>query len=190
MPHPAEALALPEVPGMAAQWLGWRLRIPALVVLIPFGLLAGPVLGLIRPSVALGQAFQLLVQLAVAADNHAYDALVCAHYAPSSGASPSTNSREVTPRADAPRTSRTGAHRVYTAGVAGSIPAAPANRIIRLGTARTIDPVLRRLFATALPHSFANERSVAMASFRKCGSYNASASSGIFVKTRINGKLT
>jgi NhaP-type Na+/H+ or K+/H+ antiporter len=67
MPHITETLALVAVLGLAAQWLGWRLRVPAIVVLILFGLLAGPVLGVIRPGEALGDAFQPLIQLGVAA---------------------------------------------------------------------------------------------------------------------------
>ncbi len=61
MPHITETLALIVVVGLAAQWLGWRLRIPAIVLLSLFGLLVGPVLGIIRPSVALGDTFQPLI---------------------------------------------------------------------------------------------------------------------------------
>jgi NhaP-type Na+/H+ or K+/H+ antiporter len=60
-------LVLVGVLGLAAQWLGWRLRIPSIVLLIVFGLLAGPVLGIVRPTEALGEAFRPLIQLAVAA---------------------------------------------------------------------------------------------------------------------------
>jgi NhaP-type Na+/H+ or K+/H+ antiporter len=66
MAHLTEILALLVLVGMAAQWLGWRLRVPTLVLLILAGLLAGPVLGIIRPSEDLGEAFQPLVRLAVA----------------------------------------------------------------------------------------------------------------------------
>lgn len=66
MAHLTEILALLVLVGMAAQWLGWRLRVPTLVLLILAGLLVGPVLGLIRPSEDLGEAFQPLVRLAVA----------------------------------------------------------------------------------------------------------------------------
>ena len=67
MPHITETLALVAVLGLTAQWLGWRLRIPAIVLLTLFGLLVGPVFGIIRPSEALGDAFQPLIQLGVAA---------------------------------------------------------------------------------------------------------------------------
>ena len=38
------------VVGVAAQWVAWRLRLPAIVLLFAAGLLAGPVLGLLHPS--------------------------------------------------------------------------------------------------------------------------------------------
>lgn len=66
MEHITETLALIVVLGLTAQWLGWRLRIPAIVLLSFFGLLVGPVLGIIRPSEALGAAFQPLISLGVA----------------------------------------------------------------------------------------------------------------------------
>jgi NhaP-type Na+/H+ or K+/H+ antiporter len=65
--HLTEILALMAVLGLFAQWLGWRLQIPALVLLIITGLMIGPVLGIIRPSEALGDAYLPLLKLAVAA---------------------------------------------------------------------------------------------------------------------------
>jgi NhaP-type Na+/H+ or K+/H+ antiporter len=67
MDHITETLALIGVLGLAAQWLGWRLRIPAIVLLALSGLIAGPVLGIIRPGEVLGEAFQPLIALGVAA---------------------------------------------------------------------------------------------------------------------------
>jgi NhaP-type Na+/H+ or K+/H+ antiporter len=67
MEHVTEILALVLVLGLAAQWIGWRLGIPAVVLLILFGLLIGPVSGLVHPSTALGEAFQPLIKLGVAA---------------------------------------------------------------------------------------------------------------------------
>ncbi len=66
MHHLAETLALMAVLGIGAQWLGARLRIPVILLLILFGLLMGPAFGLIRPGEDLGEAFQPLVRLAVA----------------------------------------------------------------------------------------------------------------------------
>jgi len=67
MPHITETLALVTVLGLGAQWLGWRLRIPAIVLLTLCGLLLGPVLGIVRPGETLGDAFQPLIKLGVAA---------------------------------------------------------------------------------------------------------------------------
>ncbi|KAA6185403.1 sodium:proton antiporter [Thiohalocapsa marina] len=67
MNHLAEILALLVVVGIGAQWLGWRLQIPSIVLLALCGLVIGPVLGLLRPSEALGETYQPLIKLAVAA---------------------------------------------------------------------------------------------------------------------------
>jgi NhaP-type Na+/H+ or K+/H+ antiporter len=67
MHHLTEILALLMVLGIGAQWLAWRFQIPAIVLLSGFGLLIGPVLGIVRPSEALGEAYQPLIKLAVAA---------------------------------------------------------------------------------------------------------------------------
>lgn len=65
--HLTEILALLMVIGIAAQWIGWRLQIPAIILLSLSGLLIGPVFGVFRPSEALGDAYQPLINLAVAA---------------------------------------------------------------------------------------------------------------------------
>ncbi|QDH15763.1 cation:proton antiporter [Oecophyllibacter saccharovorans] len=52
--------------GMAAQWVAWRARLPAIVLLFGLGLLFGPALGLLHPSVTLGDLFHPLVSLLVA----------------------------------------------------------------------------------------------------------------------------
>jgi len=65
--HLTELLALVIVIGIAAQWIGWRLQIPAIILLSLSGLLLGPVFGVFRPSEALGEAYQPLINLAVAA---------------------------------------------------------------------------------------------------------------------------
>lgn len=54
------------VAGVAAQWIGWRLRIPAIVVLLAVGLTAGPGLRLIDPGVELDTLLRPLVGAAVA----------------------------------------------------------------------------------------------------------------------------
>ena len=67
MHHLTEILALLITLGIGAQWLGWRLQIPAIVLLSLLGLIIGPVLGILRPSEALGDAYPALIKLAVAA---------------------------------------------------------------------------------------------------------------------------
>ncbi|KGX93801.1 sodium/hydrogen exchanger [Pontibacillus halophilus JSM 076056 = DSM 19796] len=52
--------------GIGSQWVGWRFRIPAIVVMSIVGLLAGPILGVINPSEDFGEVFKPLISLAVA----------------------------------------------------------------------------------------------------------------------------
>ena len=44
---PAIGLATLFLLGVAAQWIAWRLGLPAILLLLAFGILAGPVTGLI-----------------------------------------------------------------------------------------------------------------------------------------------
>ncbi|MXV36285.1 MULTISPECIES: sodium:proton antiporter [unclassified Saccharibacter] len=52
--------------GMLAQWIAWRLKLPAIVLLFALGLLLGPVLGWLHPSETLGWIFRPLVSMLVA----------------------------------------------------------------------------------------------------------------------------
>ncbi|MEL7023870.1 MAG: sodium:proton antiporter [Pseudomonadota bacterium] len=52
--------------GIAAQWLAWRLRLPAIVLLAAAGIFAGPVFGLVDPSAQLGELLRPLIGLCVA----------------------------------------------------------------------------------------------------------------------------
>jgi NhaP-type Na+/H+ or K+/H+ antiporter len=54
------------VAGIAAQWLAWRLRVPAIVLLFAFGLLVGPGLEILRPAASFGGAIRPMIGLAVA----------------------------------------------------------------------------------------------------------------------------
>jgi NhaP-type Na+/H+ or K+/H+ antiporter len=54
------------VAGTAAQWLAWRARLPAIVLLFAVGLVIGPGLQILRPARTFGGAMQPLVGLAVA----------------------------------------------------------------------------------------------------------------------------
>ncbi|GBR11627.1 cation:proton antiporter [Acetobacter oeni] len=52
--------------GMAAQWIAWRFRLPAIVLLFGLGLLLGPGLDVLHPSELIGPLFHPIVSLAVA----------------------------------------------------------------------------------------------------------------------------
>ena len=54
------------VAGVFGQWLGWRLKLPAIIPLLVIGALAGPVTGFIKPSVALGEVMRPAIGMAVA----------------------------------------------------------------------------------------------------------------------------
>lgn len=60
-------IALIVALGIGAQWLAWRLRIPAIVLLLLTGLVAGPVVfGVIQPDAAFGDLLHPVIGLAVA----------------------------------------------------------------------------------------------------------------------------
>jgi NhaP-type Na+/H+ or K+/H+ antiporter len=52
--------------GIVAQWLAWRLGLPSILVLLIFGILAGPITGFIDPDQILGPLLVPLVSLSVA----------------------------------------------------------------------------------------------------------------------------
>ena len=52
--------------GVAAQWLAWRMKLPAIVLLAAVGLLMGPGLDLIHPGEAFGEFLRPVVSLCVA----------------------------------------------------------------------------------------------------------------------------
>ncbi len=52
--------------GIAAQWLAWRLKIPAIILLITLGMLVGPVLGWVNPMAEFGAFLPMLIALSVA----------------------------------------------------------------------------------------------------------------------------
>jgi NhaP-type Na+/H+ or K+/H+ antiporter len=51
--------------GMAAQWIAWRLRAPSIFFLLVAGLVAGPVLGFIKPDELFGDILMPMVSIAV-----------------------------------------------------------------------------------------------------------------------------
>lgn len=54
------------VAGVAAQWVAWRLRLPAIVLLFAVGLVIGPGLQILRPAIDFGPGLHPIVNLAVA----------------------------------------------------------------------------------------------------------------------------
>lgn len=62
---PLPALALLLGAGALAHWTAWRLRLPAILLLLLTGFVAGPVTGLLDPERMFGEAFRPLVSLAV-----------------------------------------------------------------------------------------------------------------------------
>ncbi|HEX5513030.1 MAG TPA: sodium:proton antiporter [Gammaproteobacteria bacterium] len=61
-----QVIVLIAVLGIGAQWLAWRLQWPAIVLLCLFGVLAGPVTGLVVPSRDLGAVVEPVIRLCVA----------------------------------------------------------------------------------------------------------------------------
>ena len=62
----ADLLVLTVALGVIAQWLAWRLRLPAIVLFAAAGIIVGPVLQWVHPSEVLGDTFRPVVSLAVA----------------------------------------------------------------------------------------------------------------------------
>ncbi len=55
MTNPGLAIAVILALGAAAQWLAWRINLPAILPLLITGFLLGPVLGLVNPLELVGQ---------------------------------------------------------------------------------------------------------------------------------------
>ena len=52
--------------GISAQWLAWRTKLPAILVLLTFGIIAGPITGFIDPDRLLGDLLSPFVSISVA----------------------------------------------------------------------------------------------------------------------------
>lgn len=59
-------LALIVILGLIAQWVAWRLRLPAIVMLALTGIIAGPVLGVLDPHTQIGPLLEPVIKLGVA----------------------------------------------------------------------------------------------------------------------------
>ncbi len=64
--HLSLLLILIAVLGISVQWLAWRFRIPAIILLTAAGLVVGPVLGWLHPSEDFGELYRAIIQLGVA----------------------------------------------------------------------------------------------------------------------------
>jgi NhaP-type Na+/H+ or K+/H+ antiporter len=64
--HLTAILALVVASGVIAQWIAWRLRLPAIVLFMVVGLTLGPLLHLINPSEDFGSLYRPVINLAVA----------------------------------------------------------------------------------------------------------------------------
>jgi len=63
---PILAFALVGVLGVGAQWIAWRLRLPAIVLMLAAGLIVGPTLGVFDPARDIGSITSPLISMAVA----------------------------------------------------------------------------------------------------------------------------
>lgn len=52
--------------GVGAQWVGWKFKLPAILLLLLSGLLAGPVLGLVKPDELMGDLLTPFINVSVA----------------------------------------------------------------------------------------------------------------------------
>ncbi len=63
---PVTAIALVGALGVGSQWLAWRLRMPAIVLMLAAGILIGPVLGVFDPIRDIGPLTGPMISIAVA----------------------------------------------------------------------------------------------------------------------------
>lgn len=66
MHDPLLFIAAVALLGLGAQWAAWRYQVPAIVLLLAAGALAGPVTGLLAPAEILGDLLEPFVGAAVA----------------------------------------------------------------------------------------------------------------------------
>ncbi|MDB6176523.1 sodium:proton antiporter [Paracoccus sp. Z330] len=64
--NPMQAFAVIGIAGVGAQWLAWRFRLPAIVLMLAAGLFLGPVTGIFVPSRDIGDLVAPMISLAVA----------------------------------------------------------------------------------------------------------------------------
>ncbi len=64
--NPLVGLTAIVVLGVGAQWLAWRLKVPAIIALLVVGVAVGPIGGLLHPDVLFGETLFPIISLAVA----------------------------------------------------------------------------------------------------------------------------
>lgn len=64
--NPFMQIAIISIASFAAQWIAWRVRIPAIVFLLIFGFLVGPATHLVQPDLLFGDLLQPFIGIAVA----------------------------------------------------------------------------------------------------------------------------
>ncbi len=64
--QPVMAFALVGALGVGSQWLAWRLRMPAIVLMLVAGVIIGPVLGVFDPARDIGPLMGPMISIAVA----------------------------------------------------------------------------------------------------------------------------
>ncbi len=64
--QPVMAFALVGALGVGSQWLAWRLRMPAIVLMLVAGIVIGPVLGVFDPARDIGPLMGPIISIAVA----------------------------------------------------------------------------------------------------------------------------
>lgn len=63
--HILNSIGILLLASMLGQYLGWRFKIPSIVIFILFGVLLGPILGVLDPKVELGEGFNVFIEFAV-----------------------------------------------------------------------------------------------------------------------------
>ena len=58
---PVLAFGLVGALGVGSQWLAWRLRLPAIVLMLAAGLIVGPVLGILDPAAQFGSMLSPMI---------------------------------------------------------------------------------------------------------------------------------
>lgn len=63
---PVTTFAVIGTLGIGSQWLAWRFQLPAIVLMLAAGIIAGPVTGLVDPQASFGELLKPIIAVAVA----------------------------------------------------------------------------------------------------------------------------